>query len=138
VADPTQGDPWADKPLRAFCVLVGQDYECLKAYSRKNWPRQLQRWAASWEVIRESESDSTYAPTPQEAFQCIQGITQSEHASGNGRHDAARGVEERALYIDEGDNPTGIICLTPEQEAEYVIAYQEGRGDEYLATVPSL
>jgi hypothetical protein len=68
VADPTQGDPWADKPLKAFCVLVGQDVDQLKESKYRDWPRTLQKWAQTF----------GHTVTPQEAFQCIQGITQSE------------------------------------------------------------
>jgi hypothetical protein len=72
VADPTQGDPWADKPLKAFCVLVGQDVDYLKPSKRKDWPRSLKEWGNSF------SSEKATSATPHETFQCIQGITQSE------------------------------------------------------------
>jgi len=71
VADPTKDtDGWADKPLRAFCVLVGEEYDTLKPSKRKDWPKQLKEWAEGWGTDR--------PPTPDETFHCIQGITQSE------------------------------------------------------------
>ncbi len=36
---------------------------------------------------------------------------------GNGRHDT-RTVEERALYIDNGDNPLGVVWMTEEESEE--------------------
>jgi hypothetical protein len=59
VADPTQGDPWADKPLKAFCVLVGQDVDYLKPSKRKDWPRSLKEWGNSF-----SSEKATSAVSP--------------------------------------------------------------------------
>jgi hypothetical protein len=154
------GDPWADKPLRGFCVLAGLNYDHLKETSRHNWPNALRDWA---------ETFGDQSPTPQETFECVQAIAQSEqkwktfttpyqasfqetmdamlnrirsgspiNIKGNGRHDTARGVEERAQYIDNGDNPLGVRVLTPEEEAEAMQAYREGRIDEYAASLSSL
>jgi len=67
-------DPWADKPLRAFCVLVGEDYDTLKPSKREHWTKQLKKWADTWGA----EAAGVPSPMPDETARCIQGITQSE------------------------------------------------------------
>jgi hypothetical protein len=57
-------DSWADKPLHGFCVLATRPE--LKESERKNWPRQLQKWAREWKA------------TPDECYQCIKAIPDSE------------------------------------------------------------
>jgi hypothetical protein len=65
------GDPWANGPLLAFCAVAHIDPEHIKPSERKDWPKQLHKWASTWEDA---------APTPAEVVQCLKGITESEHA----------------------------------------------------------
>jgi len=71
VADPTQDHSgWKDKRLiAAFCAVSKQPLGTVKPSSLRDWPDQFAEWASTWEDA---------APTPQEAYECMMGITQSE------------------------------------------------------------
>jgi len=71
VADPTKaGDAWADEKLiAAFCAVSKQPRQTVKPSSLRDWPNQFKAWASTWEDA---------APTPQETYECMKGITQSE------------------------------------------------------------
>jgi hypothetical protein len=57
-------DPWADKPLKTFCVLAGRN--TLKDNETTEWSRQLREWAVEW------------GATPEETCQALQAIPDSE------------------------------------------------------------
>jgi hypothetical protein len=123
--------------LSSACAAYRRVYEFSpKKYQRKTIDEHVSPDEHSiqlWEEVCQAWADLGWSPVNVKGMldYYVTGQMPTTKPKGNGRHDRTNGGKPSHIVTEEE-----CLHLTDEQEAEYLAAYEEGRGDAYLANLP--